>query len=152
MDCPKQIILVSWSAELKVRFNHQVDVTNKKIALSSIQYPYVMSADHQRTKRLIKDRHVLGEVRTALVLCDAIRENAIINDIKTSSASFPLRSMDMIQLQTRREYTVIEVKNPVFHEFSASTFLGLTVRLCDLNGEKIKFNGGGIVVIKLLIE
>ena len=151
MDCPKQIILVSWNAEFKIRFSQQVDVTNKRIALSSIQYPSVQPANQLQKKRLVKDMVAVGEIQSVLILCDAIRENTIINDINTSSACFPLRCMDLLQFETYREHNLIEVKNPVFHDFNATTFLGLTIKICDLNGDNVQFNGG-VVVLKLLIE
>ena len=152
MESPTQIILVSRTAELKIRFAHVLDVTNKKIALSSIQYPHVELEKQHRMKRLVKDSYAVGEMLTALITCDEVKENTIMNEINSSNASLPFRCLDMIQLQTYRERTLLEIESPQYHEFSASSLFGLTLSLCDLNGDKISFDGGGYVMVKLLIN
>ena len=152
MESPTQIILVSRTAELKIRFAHVLDVTNKKIALSSIQYPHVELEKQRRMKRLVKDTYAIGEILTAFMTCDEVKENAIMNEINSSNASLPFRCLDMIQLQPYREHNLLEIESPLYHEFSANRLLGLTLSLCDLNGDKISFDRGGYIMVKLLIK
>ena len=90
MESPTQIILVSRTAELKIRFARVLDVTNKKIALSSIQYPHVELEKRHRMKRLVKDSYAVGEMLTALITCDEVKENTIMNEINSSNASLDL--------------------------------------------------------------
>ena len=144
--------MISRTAELRIRFAHILDVTNKKIALSSIQYPHVELEKQHRMKRLVKDSYAVGEMLTAFVTCDEVKENAIMNESNSSNASLPFRCLDMIQLQTYREHNTLEIESPLYHEFSANSLIGLTLSLCDLNGDKISFDGVGYIVVKLLIK
>ena len=152
MDPPAQIILVSQTAELKIRFTNVLDVTNRKIALCSLHYPYASVEQQNRAKRLVKDSYAVGEMLTTIVMCDEIKENTIMNEINTSNAGLPLRCLDLIQLQTYREHNFIDFDTPIYHEFSANRLFGLTVRICDLNGDQIRFAGGSNIVVKLLIK
>ena len=52
---PLQIVLVTRTAELKIRFPEPIDVSTRKVALLSIQYPLMNQVRLTRSKRLLKD-------------------------------------------------------------------------------------------------
>ena len=155
MEPPGQIVLISHTAELKIRFRTVINVTGKRIALTSLYRPHIQQLNHGRAKRLIKDGINIGETMTTIIKCDFVKDSTVVGDSEAtlSNSSYPLRYLDVLQLDTARDHELIEVKEPVYHEFTVDALAGLTVLLHDLHGEEIKFypNSNSNVVLKLKI-
>ena len=151
MEPPGQIVSVSHTAELKIRFRTVINVTGKRIALTSLYRPHIQQLNHGRAKRLIKDGINIGETMTAIIKCDFVKDSTVVGDGNTTLSSYPLRCLDVLQLDTARDHELIEVKEPVYHEFTVDTLAGLTVLLHDLHGDEIKFYPNSNVVLKFKI-
>ena len=107
--------------------------------------------EQRRAKRLVKDGLNAGETMTAVIKCDLVKDSTVIGDADYNLSSWPIRCLDVLQLETKREQDLIEIRNPMYHEFSVDTLAGLTILLHDLSGEQIKFYPNGNVVLKLKI-
>ena len=92
---------------------------------------------------------------TAVIKCDFVKDSTVVGDSDTTLSSYPLRCLDVVvlvlQLDTARDHELIEVKEPVYHEFTVDALAGLTVLLHGLHGEEIKFYPNSNVVLKLKI-
>ena len=106
MEPPGQIVLISHTAELKIRFRTVINVTGKRIALTSLYRPHIQQLNHGRAKRLIKDGINIGETMTAI-----IKDSTVVgdSDATLSNSSYPLRYLDVLQLDTARDHELIEV-------------------------------------------
>ena len=80
---------------------------------------------------------------TAIIKCDFVKDSTVVGDSDATLSSHPLRCLDVLKLDTARDHELIEVKEPVYHEFTVDALAGLTVLLQmhghDLHGEEIKF-------------
>ena len=90
---------------------------------------------------------------TTIIKCDFVKDSTVVgdSDATLSNSSYPLRYLDVLQLDTARDHELIEVKEPVYHEFTVDALAGLTVLLHGLHGEEIKFYPNSNVVLKLKI-
>ena len=151
---PLQIVLVSRTAELKIRFPEPIDVSTRKVALLSIQYPLINQVRPTRSKRLLKDAFPLEELTPAFITCNVVNDNTYVNGIDlAASSSNLLRCIDVLSLETRfREINQVTKNHLVFHDFSVKTLLGLTVKIQDLNNELINFSGDGLIMVKIMIK
>ena len=151
---PLQIVLVSRTAELKIRFPEPIDVSTRKVALLCIQYPLINQVRPTRSKRLLKDAFPLEDLTPAFITCEVVNDNTYVNGIDlAASSSNLLRCIDVLSLETRfREINQVTKNHLVFHDFSVKTLLGLTVKIQDLNNELINFSGEGLIMVKIMIK
>ena len=80
-------------------------------------------------KRPVKDSYAVGEMLTDFMTSDEVKENAIMNESNS-------HCLDMTQLQTYREHTLLEIESPLYQGFSANSLFSFkTLSLCVLNGD-----------------
>jgi hypothetical protein len=152
MEDPQTIILLSTTSELKIRFSRPLDVTNRKIALLSVQHPHIYQS-FRRGKRLIKDEISIDELETVFIFCDAIKENVHVNKVDSDISVHPIQCIDVVHLEIRpHQVTKLTVQEPIYHEFSTNILSSLTVNLCDMNFNNLNFSKSSPIVVKLLIK
>ena len=80
-------------------------------------------------KRPVKDSYAVGEMLTDFMTSDEVKENAIMNESNS-------HCLDMTQLLTYREHTLLEIESPLYQGLSANSLFGFkTLSLCVLNGD-----------------
>ena len=94
MEPPGQIVSVSHTAELKIRFRTVINVTGKRIALTSLYHHHIQQLNRDRAKRLIKDGINSGETMTTIIKCDFVKESTVIGDSDATHSNHPLRCLD----------------------------------------------------------
>ena len=95
MEPPGQIVLISHTAELKIRFRTVINVTGKRIALTSLYRPHIQQLNHGRAKRLIKDGMNIGETMTAIIKCDFVKDSTVVGDSDTTLSTFQVIRYDV---------------------------------------------------------
>jgi hypothetical protein len=118
------------------------------LAITSLQHPLIDRGRH--TKRVVKDERVIGESLAAVLKCDVIKSDTVMNDQDFNSTPF-FQCLDVLQLKLKRDNAMCEIKNPTFHDFCSDCIIGLTVSLCDLDGYRINFYRDNISILKLMI-
>ena len=150
MSLETQIILISEASQLKINFDHMLDVENKKIALLGFQSPDIVPTDNgrRREKRIPKDSYFVGDSLSMVVHCDKIKDNVFVNNLYSSNSSLSMKCLAILQVKSGLGYNSIEVQNPSYHNLNTNSLLSLEIELRDLSGKMIEF-GSGYIVVKL---
>ena len=128
------IIVSSHTGELSINFEQVLKVKNKRIALLSITH----SGIKKRSKRLIKDKSY-GD--TALIYCDAIKDNTIINNTRQ-------RCLDVVFLNELGDS--IEIHNPTYHDLRVNELMNINIDIRGFDGEVFDFSQ--YVIVKLSLK
>ena len=128
------IIVSSHTGELSINFEQVLKVKNKKIALLSITH----SGIRKRSKRLIKDKSY-GD--TALVYCDVIKDNTIIDNTRQ-------QCLDVVFLNELGGS--IEIRNPTYHDLRVNELMNINIEIRGFDGEL--FNFSQYVIVKLALK
>ena len=128
------IIVSSHTGELSINFEQVLKVKNKRIALLSITH----SGIRKRSKRLIKDKSY-GD--TALVYCDVIKDNTIIDNTRQ-------QCLDVVFLNELGGS--IEIHNPTYHDLRVNELMNINIEIRGFDGEL--FNFSQYVIVKLALK
>ena len=95
---------------------------------------------------LIQNYDLVAEDLICFVYCSIV-SNSIIDDHVS-------RLLDTISVKTSKNggYYIHEVKNPVFHNVSASSFIDISFQFRDINGAFVKFDQNFPIIITLGIN